>query len=53
MIGQRLIADGVDVGTLNQAVMSVGFAAERVGVMMASMFDGHEPFAVEVSAEGA
>lgn len=53
MIRQRVLADGLNAETINQAVMSVGIAAEHVGVMMASMFDGYDPFAVEVSSEDA
>lgn len=53
IIRQRLIAEGVNAVTLNEAVMAVGVTAERVGVMMTSMFDGYEPFAVEVPVEDA
>lgn len=51
VIKQRVHCDGVTADSITQAVCAVGGAAEDVGVLMASMFDGHSPFSIDAAAE--
>ena len=53
IVRQRIHCDGVSTETLCQAIGAVGCVAKDVGILMASMFDGHSPFHMDPATSDA